>query len=262
VLAGHGNSAGGDYSSVLGGLNNSAGGLYSVAAGHDVTVTHGATFVWNGWAGTGSAAASFRDNSFQIHGQGGLDIEYGARRADGGGTAWVFIGNGFPGQAIATYTGAFLSTGGVWTNNSDRARKTLVEPVDTRAILEKVSTLPITSWHYREEDKGVRHIGPMAQDFYAAFTLGPSETAIGTVDADGVALAAIQGLNAKLETLTAQVHQKDREIDALRTRVSALESLNRDLRQIKDILAEMAGSRSVLNAATSRLPLRETVSHE
>ena len=74
---------------------------------------------------------------------------------------------------------------------------------------------------------------------------------------DGVALAAIQGLNAKLETLTAQVQQKDREIDALRARVSVLESSSRDLRQIKDILAEMALSRSVLNTATSRLRERQ-----
>jgi len=45
----------------------------------------------------------------------------------------------------------------------------------------------------------------MARDFHAAFGLGESEKRINTVDADGVALAAIQGLNQKLE-------EKDREI--------------------------------------------------
>ncbi len=39
----------------------------------------------------------------------------------------------------------------------------------------------------------MRHLGPTAEDFYAAFGLG-SDAGIGTVDADGVALATIQAL--------------------------------------------------------------------
>ena len=40
----------------------------------------------------------------------------------------------------------------------------------------------------------LRHISPIAQDFSAAFGVGEDDTHINTVDADGVALAAIQGL--------------------------------------------------------------------
>jgi hypothetical protein len=225
VAGGEGNTASGDHSAVLGGSTNAVSGSYGIAVGHDATVTNGKTFLWNGWSS--GSAASFRDNGFQIHGQGGLDIEYGARRADGGGTAWVFIGNGFAGQAIATYTGAFLSTGGVWTNNSDRNRKTALEPVDTRAILDKVVALPISSWQYREEDARVRHIGPMAQDFHGAFGLGATDTAIGTVDADGVALAAIQGLHRLLEERDAQIVAQQRRLDALE---AALNELKQALR--------------------------------
>ena len=41
----------------------------------------------------------------------------------------------------------------------------------------------------------------MAQDFYAAFGLGLGETTIATVDADGVALAAIKALALENEKL-------------------------------------------------------------
>ena len=54
-------------------------------------------------------------------------------------------------------------------------------------------------WNYKTQDRAVRHIGPTAQDFKAAFDVGESDTGISSVDADGVALAAIKGLNQKLE---------------------------------------------------------------
>lgn len=39
------------------------------------------------------------------------------------------------------------------------------------------------------------HLGPMAQDFHAAFNVGMDDKHMATVDEEGVALAAIQGLN-------------------------------------------------------------------
>jgi hypothetical protein len=45
----------------------------------------------------------------------------------------------------------------------------------------------------RAQDPGVRHMGPMGQDFHRAFGLGESSRYIATVDADGV-LAAIKGV--------------------------------------------------------------------
>jgi hypothetical protein len=87
---------------------------------------------------------------------------------------------------------------GAWSSLSDRRLKTAVAAVDPGAILDRLLATPIATWSYRAQ-AGVRHIGPMAQDFAAAFGVGENDTTISTVDADGVALAAIQGLNAKLE---------------------------------------------------------------
>ncbi|MEO8740656.1 MAG: hypothetical protein ABI537_13275, partial [Casimicrobiaceae bacterium] len=71
--------------------------------------------------------------------------------------------------------------------------------------------------NWKSQDDSIRHMGPMAQDFRAAFGLGETDTGISTVDADGVALAAIQGLNQKLL-------QKDREIGQLRRKLQAIEA--------------------------------------
>ena len=97
------------------------------------------------------------------------------------------------------------------------------------AVLAKGVPLPITQWRYKVETDGVKHIGPVAQDFHAAFGLGESDTAITTVDADGVALAAIQGLNQKLEEREALLRQENAELKQknteMETRLSALEKL-------------------------------------
>ena len=86
-----------------------------------------------------------------------------------------------------------------------------------------MAALPIASWNYKAQDPSIRHIGPMAQDFHAVFGLGDSDKSIATVDADGVALAAIQGLNQKVEEQAAQIHAKDAALAELRARLDALE---------------------------------------
>ena len=94
-------------------------------------------------------------------------------------------------------------------------------PAAVRAgeVLEKVAALPLSTWNYKSQDRGIRHIGPMAQDFKAAFNLGETDTGINSIDADGVALAAIQGLNQKVEEKErrlAELEQKQTEIDELK----------------------------------------------
>ena len=78
--------------------------------------------------------------------------------------------------------------------------------------------LPISTWNYEAQDESIRHMGPMAQDFHAAFRLGVSDKVIDTVDPDGVALAAIQGLHRLLQ-------EKDDRIRTLEERVTRLESI-------------------------------------
>jgi hypothetical protein len=111
--------------------------------------------------------------------------------------------------------------GTTWVNASDRNLKENFAPVDRRAVLEKVARLPITQWTYKA-DPAATHLGPVAQDFKAAFALGSDDKAIATVDADGVALAAIQGLNQKLEEA---LKTKDAELKSLQERFSRLEAL-------------------------------------
>jgi hypothetical protein len=92
--------------------------------------------------------------------------------------------------------------------------------VDQREILDKLATLPVRQWRYTNESSGIKHFGPTAQDFRAAFGLGTDDKSIGTVDADGGALLAIQGLNQKLQETLKIKHAR---IEALEERLKKLE---------------------------------------
>ena len=130
------------------------------------------------------------------------------------------IGDTIDGQTISTWTGGFLSNGGTWTNSSDRNVKSDFASVDYLEILQKVAGLPISEWRYNAEP-GQRHVGPMAQDFYAAFRLGADDKHIATIDGQGIALAAIQGLNAKLES---DARKKDARIATLELAMAQMQA--------------------------------------
>ena len=100
---------------------------------------------------------------------------------------------------------------------SDRNDKENFEGVSSKEILERIAGLPITKWNFKQ-DASCKHIGPMAQDFFSAFHLGTDDKHIATVDADGVALAAIQGLHSL-------VKDKDAEIADLKKRLEAVEKI-------------------------------------
>jgi hypothetical protein len=121
--------------------------------------------------------------------------------------------------------------GTTWVNGSDRNSKEGFAAIDSREMLAKVSALPITEWKYKVEPDGTEHLGPMAQDFHAAFHLnGKDDKHIATVDEEGVALAAIQGLNQKLE---ADEKSKDAEIEALKQNLADLKRLVQSLAEKK-----------------------------
>jgi hypothetical protein len=113
------------------------------------------------------------------------------------------------------------------TLTSDRNAKENFTRLDNQGVLAKVAALPITKWNYRTDPKTVQHIGPMAQDFQAAFGLdGSDDKHISVVDEGGVALAAIQGLNQKL-------NEKDAEIQELKQSVADLKKMVRELAEKK-----------------------------
>src|SRR5258708_20002220 len=114
-----------------------------------------------------------------------------------------------------------LSSGGLGlalqiSQQSDRNVKREFAPVDTANILNRVAQLTITTWSYKAKDQSVRHIGPMAQDFAAMFGVGQDDKHINMVDANGIALAAIQALYEKINERDAQIAELRAEVNALK----------------------------------------------
>jgi len=105
---------------------------------------------------------------------------------------------------------------------SDRAMKEGFEEVDPSSVLERVAQMPVTRWSYRAEP-GVRHMGPMAQDFSAAFGLGASDRRIEFVDANGVLIAAIQGLEREMRRVRDDNRALRRDNAAMRRELERLE---------------------------------------
>jgi hypothetical protein len=118
---------------------------------------------------------------------------------------------------IANTTG--VTVYGTFNNSSDRNAKQDFASISPAQILEKVDQLPISEWSYKV-DPITRHVGPMGQDFYAAFNIGTDERHIAPIDEGGVALAAIKGLNEKLNQ---KLGEKDAEIETLKARLDRLE---------------------------------------
>ena len=124
-------------------------------------------------------------------------------------------------------TNGNLEIGGTLTQNSDVHSKRDFAPVNGAEVLSKIMALPISTWSFKSDDPEVRHMGPMAQDFHAAFGLGAYDNRLAPVDVDGAALAAIQELNRQLQAKDAQldaVNARLAQMDALQARLEALEA--------------------------------------
>jgi len=210
------NIASGDSSTVPGGNNNTASGLGSIAMGIQARTEasafapHDGAFVFSD--GSSGNFRSTAAHTFNVLATGGARIVTAATNTSGEATptAGVTIGAG----------------GGSWTSLSDRAAKRDLLAADPKDVLRKVMAMPIYTWRYITEISGANHMGPMAQDFHGAFGLGDSDKTITNVDADGVALAAIQGLKQELD-------RKSRRIDRLEREVKTIDELKRELASLK-----------------------------
>ena len=165
--------------------------------------------------------------------------EFAARATGGVRFVTAIDGSGQPSAGVRLAAGS-----GSWETLSDRNAKTNFVPVDQQAILQRVAALPISQWNYKTQAASIRHIGPMAQDFYAAFGVGTDNRYISTVDIEGVALAAVQGLNqtvhSQAEQITAQRQQiatLENEIAAQRTQLTSIEARLSALEQNKTLSA-------------------------
>jgi hypothetical protein len=135
----------------------------------------------------------------------------------------VGIGNTNPIDPLEMGSGAYCSAAGAWTSVSDRNAKEDFSAIKPAEVLAKVAALPITEWKYKVEAYGTEHLGPMAQDFHAAFGLnGTDDKHISVVDEGGVALAAIQGLNQKLQEKDAKIGELEKRLDELEAKVKQL----------------------------------------
>lgn len=177
VSGGRSNTASGYYSTVPGGRDNIASGYFSFAAGRRAKATHDGSFVWGD--STFSDIVSGATNQFTARASGGVRFF-----TDSGATVGVMIG----------------ASGTSWSSISSKRMKENYQELDTRDVLETLVSIPIEQWNYKHQEDTIKHIGPYAEDFWEAFGLnGEYEGRITTQDFDGVALAAIQGLNKKLE---------------------------------------------------------------
>ena len=215
------NTASGENATVPGGGRNTALGGFSFAAGRYAKANHDGAFVWGDSRTFGIATAkpSSAPDEFNVYASGGARF--------------------FTNRAATT--GVLLAPGGgSWSSVSDRDSKENVEPVDAREVLAQVVAMPLATWNYKAQDDSIRHMGPMAQDFHAAFGLGVSDKLIDTIDPDGVALAAIQGLNAIVNEKDAKIAENRREIAELRSKQQAME---RQLAALTNRLDDQTASR-------------------
>jgi trimeric autotransporter adhesin len=206
------NTAGG-VATVAGGGYNTASGDYSFAAGYYARALHPGTFVWADDSSYLNSFSSTSSNQFLI-------------RATGG----VGIGTNAPGYTLDV-NGDIHASGNVYAGSveltSDRNAKENFESVNPETVLAKVTSLPISEWNYKTALASQRHLGPMAQDFHAAFDLnGKDDKHISVIDEGGVALAAIQGLNEKLQAAldrqTAENARLKQQNDLLAQRLNEL----------------------------------------
>jgi hypothetical protein len=237
VAAGYNVRASGN-NSIAFGSGSTAAGTSTFAAGEDATATGAASVALGFHSHTNARQGSFVfgdrstvdtvraavNHSATWRVSGGFRIFTSSNLSTGVSIqSGASVSNwGQPNAVISTSTGAYLSTAGVWTNVSDSNRKYRVQPVSGEDILGRIRRLPISQWSYRSE-KETRHLGPMAQDFRALFGLGSDEKAIGTVDADGVALAGVQALEARTRQQAADLQTLKEENKALQDRLAAIE---------------------------------------
>lgn len=135
----------------------------------------------------------------------------GAQHAPG---RWVDTGQGRARARLSARTRHPLA----WLNSSLIHRRGVPteRPVPTGAdeVLQRLAEMPLSMWTYGFDHPSVRHMGPMAQDFAAAFGLGSSDRRIAAADANGVCMVAIQALHRRLnevETEVAQLRSAARE---------------------------------------------------
>jgi len=150
-------------------------------------------------------------------------------------TGWGF-GTGPGARAIKAGTtssngnGAYLTTGGVWTDISDANKKENITELDKKSVLDKILHLKISEWKYKgTEDE--YHIGPMAEDFHRLFEVG-DDSSISSMDKTGVLFLGIQALSGE------DVRNKTEDL----RQDSVLEVLKKENQELKSEVIKLKSS--------------------
>ncbi len=201
IAAGYRAFTNGAYSTALG-LNVNAGGGGSVVLGSYATAQAAAygTFIFSDQS-SANPFTGFAPNEFLVRAAGGV---------------------GFYTNAATTTGVEMAANGSSWAALSDVNAKENFRDVSGEDVLAKIAKMSIQEWNYKAQDASLRHMGPTAQEFRAAFGLGDFPLRINTIDADGVALAAVKALEARTRALNETL---TRENDELRARLTRLEAL-------------------------------------
>lgn len=199
-------------------------GLAAVAIGYNVTATSDHSFALGKFASTNGFSGAFvwGDGSATSTAQtfnAVANNEFAARAAGG----FRFRTN------LAGTTGCNLPAGsGVFNCTSSRYTKENFSLVSGADVLSRLRGVDVSTWNYIAEGRNVRHMGPMAEDFFKAFSLGTGNTSIGVQDLTGVSLAAIKELDKR----TSEVEQLREEVNQLRNANSELERRLTTLEQL------------------------------
>jgi hypothetical protein len=285
VGGGYNNTASGLDATVPGGGLNIASGSHSFAAGNFAQAQHNSAFVWSDGE-SGTYYSSDRQNQFKIQAGGGVVMDVSGssglnpaalrvNSTSGNGVGLFVSQNSSDATAVFTASGTgdiikgfsgstggnlvfeVVNNGTVYSKGvaltSDRNAKENFTAVSPAEILARVAALPVSQWNYKTDPADQKHIGPMAQDFQAAFGLnGSDDKHISVVDEGGVALAAIQGLNQKVEARSQKSEVRIQKLEAdnakLQTKVSDLQSQLDALQKAVARLADKSARTFALNS--------------
>jgi hypothetical protein len=244
IAGGSSNAAGGQYAIVAGGLSSSAPANHSFAAGRRAKATTTGSFIW----------ADSQDFDFQPS----VNNFFGARATGGVGFTVAINAGGGVSQFCNLLPGVVS-----WQCTSDRNAKENFVAVDSKKVLEQLVAMPLSTWNFKGADPAVRLLGPTAQDFKAAFGLGNDDKSIIATNLHGVALAAIQGLNAIVEANEAKVKallaDKDEELRAQRRELATLRERVAELEDLRLNIASIEATLRTLRAAAANSPADATV---
>ncbi|KQC13783.1 MAG: hypothetical protein APR63_00205 [Desulfuromonas sp. SDB] len=236
------------YSTISGGFWNTSSGICStIPGGYQVNVSGDYSFAF----GIGSTANSFdvADDYDVVFGDGDVyQYQFGINREDP--LYPVHVGTN-----TSNGNGAYLTTGGIWTNGCSRTFKENFTRPDPAKILELVKTLDVFRYNYKGEE-GVYHISPVAEDFYELFKTGNDNRYLASLDVSGVALLAIQALVKENEEFLSFIDDINVDITELNTRIDNLTMENQQLNEhIDDLVSENQQLRSELEQMRADIEL-------